>query len=109
MIPDNIKDVAKLQAKDDANKLQLTLVSPYLIEEVAKVRMYGTCKYKDPDNWMSVCPQRYKDALYRHLIAYLKGEKIDQESGLSHLAHMACNISFLLDEDYQRRWRDETK
>lgn len=107
MIPDNIKDVAKLQAKDDTNKLQLTLVSPYLIEEVAKVRMYGTRKYKDPDNWMSVCPQRYKDALYRHLIAYLKGEKIDQESGLLHLAHMACNISFLLDKKYNEKWRHQ--
>lgn len=102
-------DVAKLQAKDDANKLQLTLVSPYLIEEVAKVRMYGTEKYSDPGNWKNVEPQRYKDALYRHLNAYLKGEEHDPESGLSHLAHMACNISFLLDEDYQRRWRDETK
>ena len=96
-------------AKADKGKLRLTLVNPQLVEEVAKVRMYGTEKYSDPDNWKNVEPQRYKDALYRHLNAYLKGEEQDPESGLSHLAHMAGNISFLLDADYQRRWQDERK
>ena len=39
----------------------------------------------------------------------LKTKAYENAVALSWVAHMACNISFLLDEDYQRRWRDETK
>ena len=44
-----------------------------------------------------VKPQRYRDALYRHWLAYLKGEQCDQESGLPHLWHLACNAAFLIE------------
>lgn len=92
-------------AKADKGKIQPTLVSPDLVKAVAEVRMFGTEKYRDPDNWKEVEPQRYLDALYRHLLAYIGGEECDLESGLSHLAHMGCNISFLLDRDYRERWK----
>ena len=52
-------------------------------------------------------PKRYVDALYRHLLAYIEGNEVDEESGLSHLAHMACNISFLLDEEYLKEHKGE--
>ena len=42
-------------------------------------------------------PQRYRDALYRHWLAYLRGEKYDLESGLPHLWHLACNAAFLIE------------
>ena len=51
----------------------------------------------DPENWRQVEPQRYRDALYRHWLAYLKGEKCDQESGLPHLWHLATNAAFLIE------------
>lgn len=54
-------------------------------------------KYHDPDNWRQVEPQRYRDALYRHWLYYLKGERYDQESGLPHLWHLACNAAFLIE------------
>lgn len=92
-------------AKADRGKIQPTLVSPDLVKAVAEVRMFGTEKYHDPDNWKEVEPQRYLDALYRHLLAYIGGEECDLESGLSHLAHIGCNISFLLDSDYKKRWK----
>lgn len=92
-------------AKADKGKIQPTLVSPDLVKAVAEVRMFGTEKYHDPDNWKEVEPQRYLDALYRHLLAYIGGEECDLESGLSHLAHIGCNISFLLDSDYKKRWK----
>lgn len=92
-------------AKADKGKIQPTLVSPDLVKAVAEVRMFGTEKYHDPDNWKEVEPQRYLDALYRHLLAYIGGEECDLESGLSHLAHMGCNISFLLDKDYKEKWK----
>ena len=87
-------------AKADKGKLELSLVNPELVKAVAEVRMYGTEKYGDSENWRKVEPKRYVDALYRHLLAYIEGNEVDEESGLSHLAHMACNISFLLDKEY---------
>lgn len=85
--------------KADAGKLKPTLVPVGLIKAVAEVRMYGNAKYPDggSDNWKQVEPQRYKDALYRHWLAYLDGEKVDMESGLPHLWHLACNAAFLIE------------
>lgn len=83
-------------AKADAGKPQLTLVPRQIIFDIAKVREYGTIKYHDPDNWKVVSPERYRDAAFRHFMAYLENPKgVDEESGLPHLAHLACNIAFL--------------
>lgn len=94
-------------AKADKGKLELSLVNPELVKAVAEVRMYGTEKYGDSENWRKVEPKRYVDALYRHLLAYIEGNEVDEESGLSHLAHMACNLSFLLDKDYLKEHESE--
>lgn len=88
-------------AKADTGKVRPTLVPTSLMYAVAKVREYGCKKYKDPENWRKVEPQRYRDALYRHWLAYLSGEKYDEESGLSHLWHLACNVAFLIDMEAQ--------
>ena len=94
-------------AKADKGKLELSLVNPELVKAVADVRMYGTEKYGDSENWRKVEPKRYVDALYRHLLAYIEGNEVDEESGLSHLAHMACNLSFLLDKEYLKEHESE--
>lgn len=94
-------------AKADKGKLELSLVNPQLVKAVAEVRMYGTEKYGDSENWRKVEPKRYVDALYRHLLAYIEGNEVDEESGLSHLSHMACNISFLLDKEYLKEHESE--
>ena len=77
--------------KADQGKVRPTLVPTSLVLAVANIREYGCAKYHDPENWRQVEPQRYRDALYRHFLAYLSGEKNDKESGLPHLWHMACN------------------
>ena len=83
-------------AKADNGKLQLTLVPREIIRNIAAVRMYGSIKYGDPENWRKVCPERYRDALYRHMLAYLDDpNSVDEESGLPHLWHLACNVAFL--------------
>lgn len=84
------------EAKADAGKARLTLVPRQIIWDIAAIREYGTHKYKDPENWKRVEKERYKDAAYRHFLAYLDDEQsIDEESGLPHLWHLACNIAFL--------------
>lgn len=92
-------------AKADVGKLQLTLVPTELIRAVAVVRMYGNKKYPEggPDNWRRVEPQRYRDALFRHLLSYLDDPKgTDPESGLPHLWHLACNIAFLCELEREK-------
>lgn len=85
-----------MSAKDDKGKLQLTLVPRQIIKDIAAVRMFGTEKYKDPENWKTVEIERYRNAAFRHFLAYLDNPKgFDAESGLPHLAHLACNIAFL--------------
>ena len=87
-------------AKADAGKLQLTLVPREIIREIAKVRMYGNAKYPEggPENWRRVSAQRYRDAMFRHVLAYLDDpEGVDPESGLLHLSHIACNVAFLFE------------
>lgn len=84
-------------AKADAGKLQLTLVPTELIRAVSRIRMYGVQKYHNPENWKRVDPQRYRDAAFRHFLAYLDDPaSLDKESGLPHLHHLACNIAFLI-------------
>lgn len=84
--------------KADAGKLRLTLVPSRIIRAIAVIRMYGNAKYPDggPDNWKNVEIERYRDAAYRHWLAYLDDPKgCDAESHLPHLWHLACNIAFL--------------
>lgn len=84
------------QAKHDEGKLQLRLVPPQIIRDIAEVRMYGNAKYGDPDNWKTVEKWRYIDALYRHFLLYLEDpEGVDEESGIKHYKHMACNMAFI--------------
>ena len=87
---------ADQRAKADAGKYQPSLVPTQIIKDIAEVRAYGNCKYGDPNSWRSVKAQRYIDALGRHYIAMIEDSlAIDEESGLEHYKHVACNIAFL--------------
>ncbi len=88
------------EIKADGGKLRLTLVPRQIIRDIARVRMYGTEKYQDPENWRRVEIERYRDAAFRHFMAYLDDpDGTDDESGLRHLWHLACNIAFLCELD----------
>ena len=59
---------------------------------------YGLGKYGKEGSWADVPDgeRRYRDALARHFINHFwRGEDQDEESGLSHLCHMAANLMFL--------------
>ena len=80
------------EAKSDKGKIRPTLVPRQIIRDIAVVREYGDKKYGSTDNWKQVEIERYRDALCRHLLAYLDDPKsVDEESGISHYKHMACN------------------
>ena len=85
------------EAKADQGKPHPSYVPVALIEGVMAVREMGTKKYGDPDNWKQVEPERYHQAMLRHILAAWNDPyKIDPESGLPHIAHVATNIGFLL-------------
>ena len=88
--------IGEQDAKADAGKPQLSLVPSQIIRDIARVREYGNKKYGDPENWKTVEPERYRDAAYRHLLSYIDNPAgVDEESGLPHLWHLACNVAFL--------------
>ena len=91
-----IREMADQTAKADAGKIRPTLVPIEAIEDIAIVRDYGDKKYGSTDNWKQVEVQRYRDALFRHLLAYLKDPKSkDEESGIEHYKHLICNAAFI--------------
>lgn len=89
--------------KFDSGKLRYSLIPPAALAALAKVLTFGAEKYA-PNSWQTVenGEERYLDALFRHIEAYRSGESIDPESGLSHLAHAACNVAFLLHFETER-------
>jgi hypothetical protein len=82
--------------KFDQDKPMMYLLNPKFVLDVAKVLTLGAKKYA-PDNWKKVSEpyQRYISALERHMFAYHGGEKLDPESGISHLCHVVCCAMFL--------------
>lgn len=81
--------------KHDNGKPLVSLVEPSFIIGLAEVMTQGADKY-GKDNW-KLCeqPERYLNALLRHTLAYWGGEKVDNESGKSHLYHIAFNAMVL--------------
>jgi len=78
------------------------------LEQVVEVGTFGAKKYSK-HGWLSVpdARERYTDALYRHLLAYGKGDYTDDDSGLRHLSHAAWNILAILEleERETEAWR----
>jgi hypothetical protein len=92
------KDIYAEGTKQDNGKTDWTILPFAALEEVVKVLEYGAKKYSR-DNWKKVTPEnRYIKAAFRHLIAYVKGEEIDNESGLNHLAHCVASLLIYMEK-----------
>jgi len=83
--------------KFDTDKLPVNLLSNEALLQTAAVLKFGADKYH-AHNWRDgFAWSRPLAAAMRHIMAYNDGEDKDPESGLSHLAHAACCIMFLLE------------
>ena len=83
-------------AKYDDGKLRLSLVPPEIVTAVAEVREFGKRKYADAENWRSIEPERWHEALLWHVLAIWDDPThIDEESGLPSLWHVVTNGAFL--------------
>ena len=83
--------------KFDGDKLPVNLLSTEALNQTAAVLKFGADKYH-AHNWRDgFAWSRPLAAAMRHIMAFNDGEDKDPESGLSHLAHAACCIMFLLE------------
>lgn len=84
--------------KDDSHKVDLSLLPPKALYQIAHVMQYGAEKYSR-NNWRSdkkVPWCRTYSSIQRHLLAWLDGEDCDPETGESHIAHAAAQCMMLL-------------
>lgn len=89
------KEIKAVRYNQD--KTRFDLIPSCFIREIAEVFTFGAKKYS-PNNWKGFTPEQQEEikaSLLRHIYAYLEGEELDPESGLSHLAHAGCNLAFL--------------
>jgi len=83
--------------KNDQDKPRPGLLPLVAVDQLIGVLEYGAKKYA-AENWRK-CEDidRYYNAALRHLFAWKRGERIDPESGLPHMAHAACSLMFALE------------
>lgn len=81
--------------KDD--KLRWDLLPMEEIEDIVRVYHAGAKKY-GPNKWQNLDDgiNRYYAAMMRHLMEYIKGERIDADTGAYHLAQVAWNAITML-------------
>ena len=83
--------------KYDSDKPMMNLFPLSVAESISKVLTFGAQKY-EAHGWKTVpkAVERYQAALLRHMSALQKGEEYDTDSGLPHVYHIGCNITFLI-------------
>jgi hypothetical protein len=93
--------------KFDDGKPPMSLLPFDALEEVAKVLAYGATKY-DAHNWRKGFDwSRLYSGVLRHLSAHMQGIDNDHETGLSHLAHAATGILFLVAHEKNGLGKDD--
>ena len=87
--------------KFDEGKVQLHLLPFESLAKVAQVLEFGAKRYGN-FNWSSgIKYSRLFSACLRHLFAWWRGQTYDSETGITHLAHAACCILFLLSYEHR--------
>lgn len=90
------ESILNQERKSDDGKPKCRLVPSEIVRCIARVREYGLKKYGSAESWKDVEVERYQNAMYRHLLSYIENPTgTDEESGLPHLWHIACNVAFL--------------
>ena len=94
-----VEEAPQYAERYNEGKVDYTLVYPRFLEELSKVMMQGEKKY-GRNNWIKLWGDDTNNvvhaSIYRHLIAMLKGQVKDDESGLPHAAHLAANAMMLI-------------
>lgn len=94
-MPRKTEEIGK---KNDANKLRPSLLPWESLQAVIEVMAHGEKKYGS-ENWRSVDPQRYRDALARHVISYMSGDRYDDDADVPTICLIAANAMILISLD----------
>lgn len=97
----------KKGVKFDSDKARYDLIPPEIEEALAKVLTYGALKYGDRNWERGMKWSRPYAAMRRHMAAWWGGEGVDKETGMSHLAHAACCVAFLVAYEVRRSGTDD--
>jgi hypothetical protein len=89
--------------KHDQEKPVLALIPPDAIEEEGQVWTFGGKKYGYWNWTKGLVYTRIISAMFRHMIAIMRGEDVDSESGLLHAAHIRCCAGMLITFHKQNR------
>ena len=82
----------------DKSQLHFILAFPQALRAVADITTYGSHKYEMYNFLKGASSSESVSSLLRHLDAWWRGEELDPESKLHHLAHLAWNALRLCDE-----------
>jgi len=95
-------------ARFSEGKIRHDLIPPWSLNELARVYTYG-CKKYSPDNWRKGLKWRQDviGPLLRHLWKWIRGEKIDEESGMYHLAMVLWNVITLMEYEKNSIGQDD--
>lgn len=100
-LAENVGAASFTEAKHDTGKPRFDLLEdgcPDALLDVVKVMTWAVeVKGYRAHSWKEVpeARRRYRAAMSRHRNALARGELLDEESGLPHEAHIACNAIFL--------------
>lgn len=89
-------------AKFDGGKPRYDLIPPEALDALAQLYGIGAAKYADRNWEKGIKYSRVFAAMMRHAWAWWRGEKIDLETGLSHMTSVAWNAFALFTYDARR-------
>lgn len=104
---DKLKTHSSGAKRANEDKTRYDLVPIAALRDAAQAWTFGAEKYGDR-NWEKGFDWSGPyGSMQRHLQAWFAGEDFDAESGLSHLAHAACNLQMLQQFEYTYREGDD--
>lgn len=89
------------------NQITATLALPSELDDFKQILIQAAeSKKYDPNNWLLQDGKKQDiksqyDSIMHHILAYMRGEKVDKDSKLDHRLHAACRLMM----DYTRSKR----
>jgi hypothetical protein len=91
-----VRTVSSTGGEKGVKPQRYDLLPKAALDAIAEVYRFGAEKY-EAHNWRRGYEwSKSYSAAMRHMTAHWDGETLDPESGLPHLAHAGCHITFML-------------
>ncbi len=90
------KEDLKQGLKFDNGKVRLDLIPPEAVFALGEILTFGAQKYADRNWELGMKWGRVFGAALRHMFKWASGDKLDEETGKSHLWHALCCLVFLV-------------